>query len=61
MSRGVVVDVANYPAAYDWCLRTFEPATVDGRTWYVDYQPLMDPEFVFQRDSEAELFMLRWL
>ena len=61
MSRGVVVHWSNYKDAYEWCVRTYQPATIEKRKWFVDVQPLMDPEFVFQNDSDAELFMLRWL
>lgn len=57
---GVTVSDKDYKDAYEWCVRTFEPATIEKRQWYVDFQPLLTPEFVFERDEDAALFMLRW-
>lgn len=57
---GVSVADDKYAEAYEWCVRTFEPATIEKRRWYVDVQPLLYPEFVFERDQDAALFIMRW-
>lgn len=61
VSRGVTVPMNKYEAAYAWCVRTYHPATIEKRKWYVDIQPLLDPEFVFEQDHDAALFILKWL
>lgn len=49
-------------SAYEWCVRTFEPRTVEARQWYVDFRfrPRYEPEFVFIREQDAALFALKW-
>lgn len=56
---GVTVAEEKVNDAHAWCVETFDHD--NDLRWYVDYQPLLVPEFVFQRDDDAALFMLRWL
>lgn len=57
---GIFVSMEQYASAYEWCVRTFEPRTVKARQWYVDFQLLYGPEFVFIREQDAALFALKW-
>lgn len=58
MTIGVFVSNDNFHEAYKWCVEAF--GDDNDLSWYMDHQPYMDPEFVFERDEDAALFMLRW-
>lgn len=58
MSFGVYVKDKDFDQAYAWCVETFGDEYDDG--WYVDIEPLLQEEFIFNNKEWATLFMLRW-
>jgi hypothetical protein len=46
-----------YAAKYHWCIANFG---LDTDRWFVDSDLHYDPEFVFSREEDALLFILRW-
>lgn len=56
---GVCVSNDNFHEAYKWCIATF--GHDHDQSWYMDQQLYYDPEFIFVKDEDAALFMLRWV
>lgn len=58
MSRGFAVKYEEGKEIYDWCVEQF--GNDNDHRWYIDIQPLYDPEIIFIEERDAVLFALRW-